>query len=42
MYNNNKSIDNLKDDEFISELVQQIALNEREISEKNKIIQDIY
>jgi len=42
MYNNNKSIDNLKDDEFISELVQQIALNEREISEKNQLIREIY
>lgn len=43
MYNNINSTDNqINNDEFIAELVQQIALTEREISEKNQIIQDIF
>lgn len=43
MNNNIEYNDNLKNnDEFITELVKQIALNEREISAKNQIIRDIY
>jgi len=43
MYNNTNPNDNSKDNnDFIAELVKQIALTEKEISEKNKIIQDIY
>ena len=43
MDNNIESTNNqINNEEFITELVKQIALDEREISEKNQIIRDIY